>query len=54
MKLLNRLREEFTSITHELEGQELSQEVQYVSEHAPDALVLMKMIERRKNHNDVA
>ncbi|MDO5666910.1 MAG: hypothetical protein Q4G44_03700 [Alcaligenaceae bacterium] len=54
MKLLTRLREEFTSITHELYGQEPEQEVEYVSEHAADAVVLMEMLEQRKSHNDLA
>ncbi|CAM5202598.1 hypothetical protein OURE66S_03235 [Oligella ureolytica] len=54
MKLLTRLREEFTSVSYEPNGKKVKQEVEYVSEHAPDALVLMKMIEQRKNHNDVA
>lgn len=54
MKLLTRLREEFTSITHELYGKEVEQETEYVSEHATDAVVLMEMLERRKSHNDVA
>lgn len=54
MKLLTRLREEFTSITHELSSQEVEQEVEHVSEHATDAVVLMEMLEQRKNHNDVA
>ena len=30
MKLLTRLREEFTSITHELYGKEVEQETEYV------------------------
>lgn len=54
MKLLTRLREEFTSVSYEPNGKKVEQEVEYVSEHAPDALVLMNMIEQRKNHNDVA
>lgn len=54
MKLLTRLREEFTSITHEINGKEVAQETAYVSEHATDAVVLMEMIEQRKNHKDAA
>ena len=50
MKLLTRLREEFTTASYEPNGKE----VEYVSEHAPDALVLMSMLEQRKNHNDAA
>lgn len=54
MKLLTRLREEFTTASYEPNGKEVAQEVEYVSEHAPDALVLMSMLEQRKNHNDAA
>ena len=54
MKLLTRLREEFTSITHELTGQEANQETPFVSENATDSVVLMEMIEQRKSHNDAA
>ena len=52
MKLLTRLREEFTSASHALNSKEVEQEVEYVSEHAPDALVLMNMIEQRKSLNN--
>lgn len=54
MKLLTRLREEFTSVDQDMSGRDVEQEVVYVSEHAPDALALMNMIEQRKDLNEVA
>lgn len=54
MKLLNRLREEFSPINHEFDSQLIKEQGERVSEYAQDAIVLMEQIEQRKSLNEVA